>query len=364
MLPFFTSRSANPSSMHSSGQRAGRELAAARKRTAQAIGARPDEIIFTAGGSEADSLAIFGALTGSFAKAHFVTSGIEHHAVLHAADALRERGHRVTTLPVDGSGFVAADALSEVLDGSPALVSIMHGNNEIGTIQDIATLAAIAHERGAIFHCDAVQTVGHIPVDVQRLGVDALSLSGHKFEGPKGVGALYARGDLQLRPLIYGGGQEGGRRSGTENVPGVVGLSVALSLAIEELEETSGRVSALRDVLIDGIVKTIAGSALNGPRAHRLPNNVSMRFDQIEGDTAVLGLDLAGIEISTGSACSSGSLEPSHVTQAIGLTPAQARSSIRISLGRTTTRADIQRVLDVLPPLINRLRGLSDALTV
>ena len=364
MLPFFTLACANPSSMHSSGQRAGRELQAARKRTAQALGADPDEIVFTSGGSEADSLAIFGALNGAFAHAHVITSAIEHHAVLHAVDALRARGHKVTVLGVDGEGFVSTDALEAALDGTPALVSILHGNNEIGTIQDIAALAATAHERGAIFHTDAVQTVGHLPIGVHALGVDALSLSAHKFEGPKGVGALYARKGLALAPLIYGGGQEGGRRSGTENVPGIVGLSVALSLAAGELAQTSAHVSALRDALIDGLLGAIPGAALNGPRSRRLPNNVNIRFDRIEGDTVVVGLDLAGIEISTGSACSSGSLEPSHVAQAIGLQPAQARGSIRMSLGRTTTRAEVERVLDVLPPLIARLRGLSDALTV
>ncbi len=364
MLPFFTSDYANPSSLHSSGQRVGRALHAARKRVAECLGARPDEIVFTAGGSEADSLAIFGAMTGPFERARFITSASEHHAVLHAADALRTRGHAVTILPVDRDGFVSEDALRDALDGTPAVVSIMHGNNEIGTINDVARLAAITHERGGIFHTDAVQTVGHLPVDVKALGVDALSLSGHKFEGPKGVGALYARRDLALQPLIYGGGQEGGRRAGTENVPGAVGLSVALALATDELPDTQVRVSALRDALIEGILERIPASALNGPRTRRLPNNVSVRFDEIEGDTVVVGLDLAGIDISTGSACSSGSLEPSHVTQAIGLGPAQARGSIRISLGRTTTAADVQRLLDALTPLVARLRGLADALTV
>jgi cysteine desulfurase len=364
MLPFFTSEYANPSSMHSSGQRVQRALHAARKHTAEALGARPDEIIFTSGGSEADSLAIFGGMTGGFAHAHFITSAIEHHAVLHAADMLRARGHRVTILPVDRDGFVSEEALRLALDGSPALVSMMHGNNEIGTIQDIARLAALTHERGGIFHTDAVQTVGHIAVDAHALGVDALSLSGHKFEGPKGVGALYARKNLPLTPLIVGGGQEGGRRAGTENVPGAVGLSAALSLAVNELSDTQPRMSALRDTLIAGILASIPQSALNGSPEHRLPNNVNIRFDHIEGDTVVVGLDLAGIEISTGSACSSGSLEPSHVASAIGLEPVSARGSIRISLGRTTTRSDVDRVLDVLPPLVERLRGLAGALTV
>jgi cysteine desulfurase len=364
MLPFYTKLSANPSSMHASGQRVARELAAARNRTAQALGAQPSEIVFTSGGSEADSLALFGSLTGRFERAHIVTSAIEHHAVLHAVQALRARGHRVTILPVDREGFVSTAALRDALDGSPAVISIMHGNNEIGTIQDLAALAAVAHERGALFHTDAVQTVGHIPVNVNTLGVDLLSLSAHKFEGPKGIGVLYTRSTVELAPLIYGGGQERGRRSGTENVPGAVGLSVALGLAIAEQEQTIAYVSALRDTLFQGITNTIAHCALNGPETRRLPNNVNVCFEKIEGDTVVLGLDLAGIEISTGSACSSGSLEPSHVTQAIGLQPAQARGCVRISLGRTTTHADVERVLKVLPPLVNRLRGLAGALTV
>jgi cysteine desulfurase len=364
MLPFLTTSYANPSSIHSSGQRVQRALNAARKRTAEATGARPDEIIFTSGGSEADSLAIFGSMTGSLARAHFITSAIEHHAVLHAADALRARGHKVTILPVDGDGLVSEDALKAALDGSPSVVSIMHGNNEIGTIQDIARLASLTHEHGGIFHTDAVQTVGHVPVDVRALGVDALSLSGHKFEGPKGVGALFVRKDLSLAPLIVGGGQEGGRRAGTENVPGIVGLSIALSLSVSDLSETQRRVTALRESLINGILAAIPESALNGSRISRLPNNVNVRFAHIEGDTIVVGLDLAGIEISTGSACTSGSLEPSHVTQALGLEPVAARGSIRISLGRTNTQADVDRVLLVLPPLVARLRGLAGALTV
>jgi cysteine desulfurase len=363
MLPFFTDDYANPSSIHSSGQRVARALHGARARTAAAIGARAGEIVFTSGGSEADSLAIFGAFTGKFARAHFITSAIEHHAVLHAADRLTDRGIRVTVLPVDSAGIVSEEALLQALDAAPAIVSIMHGNNEIGTLQDIARLAALVHERGGIFHSDAVQTVGHIPIDVKALGVDALSLSGHKFEGPKGVGALYVRQGLALAPMIVGGGQEGGRRAGTENVPGAVGLSIALELAVGELEQVKARVAALRDALIDGILKAIAGSAINGPRTARLPNNVNVRLEGIEGDTVVVGMDLAGIEISTGSACSSGSLEPSHVTSAIGLDPAQARGCMRISLGRTTTQTDVDRVLDVLPPLVGRLRGLSGALT-
>ncbi len=364
MLPFFSGDFANPSSLHQSGQRVNRALTAARRRVAESLHARPDEIIFTSGGSEADNLAIFGMMSGRYAQAHFVTSGIEHHAILHAGDALRARGHKVTVLPVDRAGVVSVRSLEAALDGAPAVVSIMHGNNEIGTLQDIAALAAVAHERGALFHTDAVQSVGHVPVDVAALGVDALSLSGHKIEGPKGVGALFARKSLPLAPLIYGGGQEGGRRSGTENVPGVIGLSIALELAVKEMDVVRPRIAALRDALIDGILARIDGAVCNGSRTARLPNNVNVRFDRIEADTVVVGLDLAGIEISTGSACSSGSLEPSHVLTALGLSGASARGSIRISLGRTTTADDVNRVLQVLPSLVARLRNLSGALTV
>jgi cysteine desulfurase len=364
MLPFFTTTFANPSSPHASGQQARRMLAAARRRVAECLNARPDEIVFTSGGSEADNLAIFGLMTGTYARAHFITSAIEHHAVLHAAHVLRQRGHRVTVLPVDDQGFVAAQALGAALSGEPAVVSIMHGNNEIGTLQEVSALAALAHERGALFHTDAVQTVGHVPVDVRALGADALSFSAHKFEGPKGVGALYVRTGLPLGALIHGGGQEGGRRSGTENVPGVIGLSVALALATQDQAASMERVAALRDELIDGVLSRVAAATCNGSRTSRLPNNANLRFDAVEGDALVVGLDLAGIEVSTGSACSSGSLEPSHVLTAIGVPATHARGSIRLSLGRTTTRDDVIRVLETLPPLVERLRALSDTLSV
>ncbi|HXW51519.1 MAG TPA: aminotransferase class V-fold PLP-dependent enzyme [Candidatus Acidoferrales bacterium] len=364
MLPYFGEEFANPSSPHHRGQRVRRALAQARRKIAESLHAEPDEIVFTSGGSESDNLAIFGSLTGSFARAHFVTTSIEHHAVLHAADALRARGHRVTILAVDREGVVDPNELRAALDGTPAVVSVMHGNNEVGTLQDIARLAAVAHERGAIFHTDAVQTVGHIPVDVSALAVDLLSLSAHKFEGPKGIGALVVRRGLPLAPLIFGGGQESGRRSGTENVPGAIALSIALELAVKELPDTGPRVGRLRDALIDGVLAHVQGAACNGPREARLPNNVNLRFDGIEGDTLVVGLDLAGIEVSTGSACSTGSLEPSHVQSALGLEAAKARGAIRLSLGRTTTEAQIDRVMEVLPPLVERLRALSSDLTV
>ena len=370
MLPFLRGDYANPSSSHSAGQKVRRALDDARERTAAALGARPSEIVFTGSGSEADCLAIFGMLAASgTARGHFITSAIEHHAVLHAAGELRARGHRVTILPVDRDGFVSEAALDAALNerAGATLVSIMHANNEIGTIEPIAKLAAVARARGALFHTDAVQTVGHIPIDVKELDVDALTLSAHKFEGPKGVGALFVRNGVRVTPLVFGGGQEGGRRSGTENVAGIVGLSVALELAVRESSPPHNglpRTTALRDQLIDGALASIPGSTLNGARRERLPNSASLRFEGVDGQTVVLGLDLAEFATSTGSACTSGSLEPSHVLSAIGLTAPEARGTVRFSLGRTTTTADVARLHMVLPGMIERLRTLTDALVI
>jgi cysteine desulfurase len=377
MQPLLGPDFANPSSPHSSGQRVRRRLDEARERTAAALGARPAEIIFTGSGSEADCFAIFGILDahGRGGRGRFITSTIEHHAVLHAADALRDRGHPVTILPVDHEGFVEESSLEAALrEARPqeagtasreiALVSIMHANNEIGTIQRIARLSAIAREHGALFHTDAVQTVGHIPIDVAALGVDALTFSAHKFEGPKGVAALYLRSGVRATPLVYGGGQEGGHRAGTENVAGIVGLSVALELATRDAAEQAAATAALRDRFIEGVLSAVPASALNGSRRERLPNNASLRFAHIEGQTVVLALDVAGFEVSTGSACTSGSLEPSHVLTAIGLDAAAARGTVRFSLGRTTMASDIARLSERLPGTIEKLRALTGALVV
>jgi cysteine desulfurase len=382
MQPLLGPAFANPSSPHSSGQRVRRLLDEARERTAAALGVRPEEIIFTGSGSESDCLAIFGILDAHApgGRGRFITSAIEHHAVLHAADALRARGHAVTIVPVDREGFVDEAALEAALretrpqeagtasrgtaSAGTTLVSIMHANNEIGTIQRIARLSAIAHDHGALFHTDAVQTVGHIPIDVKALGVDALSLSAHKFEGPKGVAALYLRSGVRATPLVYGGEQEGGRRAGTENGAGIVGLSVALEIASREVREQATATAALRDALIDGALSTIPSSSLNGSRLERAPNNASLRFTGIEGQTVVLALDVAGFEVSTGSACTSGSLEPSHVLTALGLEAAAARGAVRFSLGRTTTPAEIARLLEHLPGTIQKLRALTGALMV
>lgn len=357
MLPFLRERFANPSSPHSSGQFVRRALDEARERTAAALQAAPDEIVFTGSGSEADSLAIVGIMKAYATRGRgFITSAVEHDAVLNAAKALRARGADVTILPVDAEGFVAPNLLRAALSDKTVLVSIMHANNEIGTVQRIRELADAAHEAGALFHSDAVQTVGHIEADVRALGVDALSLSAHKFEGPKGVGALYMRQTVKLDPMIFGGGQEGGRRSGTENVHGIVGLATALALAVAEQPEVAARVGALRDRFIDGVLAAVEACALNGPRAERLPNNASLRFDGVDGANVVLALDLDGIEASTGSACASGSLAPSHVLTALGLDGPTARQTVRFSLGRTTTVADMERAAAVVPDVIARLR--------
>ena len=362
MLPFLTQQYANPSSPHSSGQVARRAMDEARAKTAAAIGAKPTEVVFTGGGSEADSLAIFGIMDAySDRGAGFITCAVEHHAVLHAADVLRRRGADVSVLPVDVDGFVDPAALRAALKDTTVLVSIMHANNEIGTTQRVRELAEIAHERGALFHTDAIQTVGHVPTDVGELGVDTLALSAHKFEGPKGVGALFVKRGTRVRPRVVGGGQEFGKRAGTENVAGIVALAAALQLAIDELDVVHLNTARLRDRLLDGATAAVAETYVNGPRERRLPNNASLRFEGCDASAVMVALDVAGIEVSTGSACTSGSLEPSHVLTAIGLSPEVARSTVRFSLGRTTTEADIDRVIAVLPGIVGKMRKVAAA---
>jgi len=360
MLPFLSQSYANPSSPHSSGQAVRRAIDEARAKSAAALGARPTEIVFTGGGSEADNLAIFGIMDARADKGRgFITCAVEHHAVLHAADALRRRGDDVTVLPVDAEGKVDPQALRDALDDKTVLVSIMHANNEVGTIQDVRELASIAHERGALFHTDAIQTAGHVKIDVADLGIDALSLSAHKFEGPKGVGALYVKRGTRVRPRVVGGGQEFGKRAGTENVAGIVALAAALELAVHEIDEQSPRIAALRDRFVDAICGNIDATALNGSRSTRLPNNASIRFDGSDASGVMIALDLAGIEVSTGSACTSGSLEPSHVLTAIGLPAEKARGTVRFSLGRTTTDAEIDAVIGALPAIVEKMRGVA-----
>jgi cysteine desulfurase len=351
----------NPSSVHHFGQQAKAALDEARGAVATLLGADPAEVVFTAGGTESDNLAIRGAAEAleSAGRKHLITTAIEHEAVLNTMKALARRGWRVTTLPVDATGIVSPDRLREAITDDTALVSVMHANNEIGTIQPVAEIAAIAHEHGALVHTDAVQTAGKLPLNVRSLGVDLLSIAGHKFYGPKGAGALWVRRGVRLVSPLTGGRQERSRRAGTENVPALVGLGVAAEAAGRSLAAEGERLAALRDRLEAGILSTIAGSARNGAEAPRVPNTSNISIDRIESESVLIGLDLAGIAVSSGSACSSGTLEPSHVLKAMGLPHLRTLGSIRFSLGASNTDADIDRVLEVLPPLVEKLRSLT-----
>lgn len=362
MLPFLTEHYANPSSPHARGQAARSALDAARERTAAALGAPPREIVFTGGGSESVSLAILGIMENGDARDGFVTAATEHHAVLHAAEALARKGARVTVLSVDASGLVDPGVLSAAVDDRTKLVSIQHANNETGTIQPIEALARVAHERGALFHSDAIQSVGKIAVDVRALGVDLLSLSAHKFEGPKGVGALFVRDGVRLEPRVFGGAQERSIRAGTENVAGIAGAATALALAVDEMPAAAALAGALRDRLELGLGSATGGCAINGATAPRLPGISSVRFAGCDGAQIVVALDVEGIDASTGSACTSGSLEPSHVLTALGLDAAAARSTVRFSLCRTTTAAEVDVMLGLIPGIIGRMRRFAAAL--
>ena len=350
----------NPSSVHTFGQQAKAELDRARAAVAGLIGADSSEIVFTAGGTEADNLAIRGAAeflepTG---RKHLVTSGIEHEAVLTTVKALERRGWTSTLLPADSSGLVSPASLEDALRPDTAVVSVMHANNEIGTVQPVAELAAIARARGVWFHTDAIQSVGKIPVDVRALGVDLLSLAGHKFGGPKGTGALWIRRGLRLSATMTGGRQERNRRAGTENVPALAGLGAAADAARGKAASGLGTIASLRDHLETSVLAAVPGTAINGARDRRVPNTTNISFDSVEAESLLIALDLEGVAVSTGSACSSGSLEPSHVLRAMGLAPARARNSLRFSLGWETTAAEIEFVICVLPALVARLRRL------
>jgi len=354
----------NPSSIHHFGQQAKAVLDDARGSVARLIGATPAEVVLLGGGTESDNLAIrgvAGALEAVDRKTHLVASSIEHEAVLNTLRHLGKRGWRVTLLKVGASGVVEPDSLRDALADDTALVSIMHANNEIGTVQPIAKLAAIAHERGALFHTDAVQSTGKIPVDVAALGVDLLSLSAHKFYGPKGAGALWARRGLRLTPQVTGGRHERGRRAGTENVSGLVGLGVAADEARRAMTEDSGRLATLRDRLESGILGAVTGAVVNGSRDQRVPNTTNISFDHVEAEALLIALDLEGVAVSTGSACSSGTLEPSHVLKAMGFSGHRTQNSIRFSLGSGNTEPQIDSVIDVLPELVSKLRGLTRA---
>ncbi|MDP2319424.1 MAG: aminotransferase class V-fold PLP-dependent enzyme [Acidobacteriota bacterium] len=351
----------NASSVHHFGQQAKAALDEARGAVAGLLGADASEIVFTCGGTESDNIAIRGAAEALEAsgRRHLITSAIEHEAVLTTVKALAKRGARVTILPVDASGILVPDRLREALTDDTALVSVMHANNEIGTIQPIAELAALAHERGALFHTDAVQSAGKLPLDVRALGIDLLSIAGHKFYGPKGTGALWLKRGVRLIPPLTGGRQERNRRAGTENVPALVGLGVAADVAHRKLASEAGRLGALRDRLEAGILAAVPGSERNGAAEPRVPNTTNLSIDGVESESLLIGLDLAGIAVSSGSACSSGTLEPSHVLKAMGLSHGRTLGSIRFSLGASNTEADIDHVIAVLPPLVEKLRSLT-----
>jgi cysteine desulfurase len=347
----------NPSSLHAEGRAARAALDDARETVARVLGAAPREIVFTGGGSESDVTAIVGAARALATRGrHVVTSAIEHHAVMHAVDALERDGWRVTRLPVDGRGLVDPQEFAAALEPQTTVASVMLANNEIGVVQPVAELAALARARGVVFHTDAVQAAGWLPLAVDALGVDLLSLSGHKFNGPKGVGILYVRRGTPLEPLIVGGGQEHGLRAGTEDVAGIVGLAAALRLAEAERPVTSQRVAALRDRLQSGILAAFPDALVNGAAAPRLPNNLSVAFAGLPSDALLMRLDLDGIAASAGSACAAGSLEPSHVTAALGLDEERRLGVIRFSLGRQTSVAEIDEVLRRLPRAVSDVR--------
>ncbi len=351
----------NASSVHYFGQQAKAAMDNARSSVAELIGADPSEVVFTGGGTESDNFAIRGAAEAlePLKRRRLVASAIEHEAVLNTFKALTRRGWQTTLVPVDQSGIVSPERLREAITDDTALVSVMHANNEIGTVQPIAEIAAIAHERGALMHTDAVQSAGKIAIDVRALGVDLLSISAHKFNGPKGVGALWIKRGTRLQPIQTGGKHERGRRAGTENVPGIVGMGVAARLASDKLTGDALRVGALRDRLEEGILRAVTGTAINGARMHRVPNTTNISFDRIEAESLLIALDLEGIAVSTGSACSSGTLEPSHVLRAMGFPPHRTQNSLRFSLGVFSTQEEVDRVIEVLPRLVEKLRGLT-----
>ena len=351
----------NPSSVHQFGQRAKAAIDQARSAVAALIGADATEVVFTSGGTESDNFAIRGVAEALDAgrRRRLIATTIEHEAVLNTLKALARRGRPTTLLPVDASGIVAPDALREALTDDTALVSVMHANNEIGTIQPVAELARLAHEQGALFHTDAVQTAGKVAVDVRTLEPDLLSISAHKFYGPKGVGALWVRRGLRLQPILTGGKHERNRRAGTENVAGIVGMGVAATLAAAKIDEEARRVSALRDRLEEGVLRAVPGTAINGARSARVPNTTNISFDRVEAESLLIALDLEGVAVSTGSACSSGTLEPSHVLKAMGFPPHRTQNSIRFSLGNANTEADVDRVVAILPGIVEKLRSLT-----
>lgn len=360
MIPYLTESFGNPSSIYKIAQKNKNAVEHAREQVANAINAGVNEIYFTGGGSEADNWAIKGVAESYGNKGkHIITSCIEHHAVLHTCEYLETNGYEVTYLPVDEYGMISLDDLKNAIREDTILITIMFANNEIGTIEPIAEIGKIAHEHGILFHTDAVQAVGHIEIDVKAMNIDMLSMSGHKFYGPKGIGALYIKKGIKLNPLIHGGAQERRRRAGTENVPGIVGMGLAIELAVKELPEELPRLTALRDKLINEILEKVPYSRLNGHPVKRLPGNANISFEFIEGEGILLLLDYKGICASSGSACTSGSLDPSHVLLAIGLPHEKAHGSVRLTIGHFTTEEQVDYVIKEIPPIIDRLRQMS-----
>ena len=360
MRPYFCETFVNPSSVHAFGREARKAVEQARRQVAAALGAQAGEIYFTGSGTEADNWALRGAAYAQKARGrHIITTQIEHHAVLHAAEQLEKEGFEVTYLPVDEDGVVSLEALEKALRPDTTLVSIMAANNEIGAIQPIREAAKLAKAHGALFHTDAVQAIGCVPIDVKADGIDLLSLSGHKFHAPKGVGALYIRSGVKLQRLIYGGAQEKTQRGGTENVASIVGMGKAIELAMESMESRNAYVSGLRDRLIEGILRRIPETRLNGHRTRRLSGNVNVSIRYIEGEALLLSLDMKGIAGSSGSACTSGSLDPSHVLLAIGLPHEIAHGSLRLSLSEENTAEEVDYTIDALVEIVERLRAMS-----
>jgi cysteine desulfurase len=359
MSPYLTDFFGNPSSLHSFGREVRKGLEEAREKVAAAIGAGEREIVFTSGGTEADNLAIRGVARAASARGnHIITSAVEHHAVLDTCLALREEGFDVTVLPVDEYGMVKVSDVDAAITDKTILISIMLANNEVGTIQPVAEIGKIARDRGVVFHTDAVQAIGNLPVNVNELHCDLLAVSAHKHYGPKGVGALYVRKGTRLKVFNYGGSQERKMRPGTENVPGIIGMGRAIELAVEELDKKADRIRKLRDKLIAGIL-AIGHVRLNGHPTQRLPGNVNVSVSYVEGESLILSLDLKGIAASSGSACTSGSLDPSHVLLAMGLDHQTAHGSLRLTLGAGNTEEEIDYVLSVMPDIVSRLRSMS-----
>lgn len=360
MLPYMQENFGNPSSLHSVGQKAAEALWRARETVAACLGCDAKEITFTSGGSEADNQAILtaAAMGEKKGKKHIVSTAFEHHAVLHTLDKLKKQGFEVTLLDVHENGLVTADEVAAAIREDTCLVTVMYANNEIGTIQPIREIGAVCHKRGVLFHTDAVQAAGHLPINVKEENIDMLSLSAHKFHGPKGIGVLYAKRGIPLVTLIEGGAQERGKRAGTENIPAIVGMAAALKDATDHMEENSRQVTALRDRLIEGL-SIIPHSVLNGDRNNRLPGNVNFCFEGIEGESLLLLLDMAGVCASSGSACTSGSLEPSHVLLAIGRPHEIAHGSLRLTLCEENTDEDVDQILRAVPEVVEHLRGMS-----